>query len=171
MRVITPVTGDNSQGRVPWPARISTRHVPGTAAPGAIAPGSLRTVRDPAGRAAGEAGRHGRRRPTVADAPSAPKSVTASASDPRRRVPPQGRLCGRSSARSERRRFAALVAVLAGAPVSVARPRPRPKGTTALGKPAPCGSRASPDLIRVTAHQRAAPFGRGAISSSRRSRL
>ena len=64
---------------------------------------------------------------------------------PRRRVPPQGRLCGRSSARSERRRFAALVAVLAGAPVFVARPRPRPKGTTALGKPAPCGSRASPD--------------------------
>ena len=64
---------------------------------------------------------------------------------PRRRAPPQGRLCGRSSARSERRRFAALVAVLAGAPVSVARPRPRPKETTAPGKPAPCVSRASPD--------------------------
>ena len=79
-----------------------------------------------------------------ADAPSAPKSVTASAlppsAAPRRRAPPQGRLCGRSSARS-----AALVAVLAGAPVSVARPRPRPKGTTAPGKPAPCVSRASPD--------------------------
>ena len=53
---------------------------------------------------------------------------------PMRRAPPQGRLCGRSSARSERHRFAALVAVLAGAPVSVARPRPRPKGTTAPGK-------------------------------------
>ena len=64
---------------------------------------------------------------------------------PRRRAPPQGRLCGRSSARSERRRFAALVAVLAGAPVSVACPRPRPKETTAPGKPAPCVSRASPD--------------------------
>ena len=64
---------------------------------------------------------------------------------PRRRAPPQGRLSGRSSPRSELRRFAALVAVLAGAPVSVARPRPRPKGTTVPGKPAPCGSRASPD--------------------------
>ena len=64
---------------------------------------------------------------------------------PMRRAPPQGRLCGRSSVRSERRRFAALVAVLAGAPVSVARPRPRPKGTTVPGKPAPCVSRASPD--------------------------
>ena len=64
---------------------------------------------------------------------------------PRRPAPPQGRLCGRSSARSERRRFAALVAVLAGAPASVARPRPRPKGTTAPGKPALCVSRASPD--------------------------
>ena len=64
---------------------------------------------------------------------------------PRRRAPPQGRLCGRSSARSERRRFAALVAVLAGAPVSVARPRPHPKGTTAPGKPSPCVYRASPD--------------------------
>ena len=37
------------------------------------------------------------------------------------------------------------MAVPAGAPVSVARPRPRPKGTTAPGKPAPCVSRASPD--------------------------
>ena len=64
---------------------------------------------------------------------------------PRRRAPPQGRLCGRSPASSERRRGASLVAVPAGAPVSVARPRPRPKGTTAPGKPAPCGSRASPD--------------------------
>ena len=64
---------------------------------------------------------------------------------PRRRAPPQGRLSGRSSPRSELRRFAALVAVLAGAPVSVARPRLRPKGTTAPGKPAPCVSRASPD--------------------------
>ena len=64
---------------------------------------------------------------------------------PRRREPPQGRLCGRSSARSERRRFAALVAMPAGAPVSVARPRPRLKETTAPGKPAPCVSRASPD--------------------------
>ena len=64
---------------------------------------------------------------------------------PRRRAPPQGRLSGRSSPRSELRRFAAPVAVLAGAPVSVARPRPRPKGTTAPGKPARCDSRASPD--------------------------
>ena len=64
---------------------------------------------------------------------------------PRRHAPPQGRLCGRSPASSERRRGASLVAVPAGAPVSVARPRPRPKGTTAPGKPAPCVSRASPD--------------------------
>ena len=64
---------------------------------------------------------------------------------PRRRAPPQGRLCGRSSARPERRRFVALAAVLAGAPVSVARPRPGPKGTTAPGKPVPCVSRVSPD--------------------------
>ena len=64
---------------------------------------------------------------------------------PRRRAPPQGRLCGRSPASSQRRRVASLVAVPAGAPVSVARPRPRPKGTTAPGKPAPCVSRASPD--------------------------
>ena len=64
---------------------------------------------------------------------------------PRRHAPPQGRLCGRSPASSERRPGASLVAVPSGAPVSVARPRPRPKGTTAPGKPAPCGSRASPD--------------------------
>ena len=49
------------------------------------------------------------------------------------------------SASSERRRVASLVAGPAEAPVSVARPRPRPKGTTAPGKPAPCVSRASPD--------------------------
>ena len=42
---------------------------------------------------------------------------------PRRRAPPQGRLCGRSPASSERRRVASRVAVPAGAPVSVARPR------------------------------------------------
>ena len=54
---------------------------------------------------------------------------------PRRRAPPQGRLCGRSPASSERRRVASLVAVPAGAPVSVARPRPRPKGTTGRYKP------------------------------------
>ena len=81
---------------------------------------------------------------------------------PRRRAPPQGRLCGRSPASSERRRGASLVAVPAGAPVSVARPRPRPKGTTAPGKPAPCGSRASPDPGRRPS-TRAAPFGRGAV--------
>ena len=46
---------------------------------------------------------------------------------PRRRAPRQGRLCGRSPASSDRRRVASLVAVPAGAPVSVARPRPRPK--------------------------------------------
>ena len=67
---------------------------------------------------------------------------------PRRRAPPQGRLCGRSPARFERRRVASLVAVPAGAPVSVARRRPHPKGTKALGRPAPCVSRASPDPVR-----------------------
>ena len=85
---------------------------------------------------------------------------------PRRRAPPQGRLCGRSPASSERRRVASLVAVPAGAPVSVARPRPRPKGTTAPGKPAPCGSRASPDpgrrpSTRRTVRPRRAPGASG----------
>jgi hypothetical protein len=80
---------------------------------------------------------------------------------PRRRAPPQGRLCGRSSARSERRRFAALVAVLAGAPVSVARPRLRPKGTTPPGKPAPCVSRASPDPGRRPSTRRTVRPRRG----------
>lgn len=69
---------------------------------------------------------------------------------PRRRAPPQGCLCGRSPASSERRRrvvsVVSVVAVPAGAPVSVAHPRPCPKGTKAPGKPAPCVSRASPDL-------------------------
>ena len=64
---------------------------------------------------------------------------------PRRRAPPQDRLCGRSLASRERRPVASLVAVPRAAPVSVARPRPCPKGTTAPGKPAPCVSRASPD--------------------------
>ena len=85
---------------------------------------------------------------------------------PRRRAPPQGRLCGRSPASSERRRVASRVAVPAGAPVSVARPRPRPKGTTAPGKPAPCGSRASPDpgrrpSTRRTVRPRRAPGASG----------
>ena len=69
---------------------------------------------------------------------------------PRRRALPQGCLCGRSPASSERRRrvvsVVSVVAVPAGAPVSVAHPRPCPKGTKAPGKPAPCVSRASPDL-------------------------
>ena len=56
--------------------------------------------------------------------------------------------------------------VPAGAPVSVARPRPRPKGTTAPGKPAPCGSRASPDpgrrpSTRRTVRPRRAPGAGG----------
>ena len=80
---------------------------------------------------------------------------------PRRRAPPQGRLCGRSPASSERRRGASLVAVPAGAPVSVARPRPRPKGTTAPGKPAPCGSRASPDPGRRPSTRRTVRPRRG----------
>ena len=80
---------------------------------------------------------------------------------PRRRAPPQGRLCGRSPASSERRRVASLVAVPAGAPVSVARPRPRPKGTTAPGKPAPCGSRASPDPGRRPSTRRTVRPRRG----------
>ena len=80
---------------------------------------------------------------------------------PRRRAPPQGRLCGRSPASSERRRGASLVAVPAGAPVSVARPQPRPKGTTAPGKPAPCGSRASPDPGRRPSTRRTVRPRRG----------
>ena len=80
---------------------------------------------------------------------------------PRRRAPPQGRLCGRSPASSQRRRGASLVAVPAGAPVSVARPRPRPKGTTAPGKPAPCGSRASPDPGRRPSTRRTVRPRRG----------
>ena len=80
---------------------------------------------------------------------------------PRRRAPPQGRLCGRSPASSERRRGASLVAVPAGAPVSVARPRPRPKGTTAPGKPAPCVSRASPDPGRRPSTRRTVRPRRG----------
>ena len=80
---------------------------------------------------------------------------------PRLRAPPQGRLCGRSPASSERRRGASLVAVPAGAPVSVARPRPRPKGTTAPGKPAPCGSRASPDPGRRPSTRRTVRPRRG----------
>ena len=80
---------------------------------------------------------------------------------PRRRAPPQGRLCGRSPASSERRRVASLVAVPAGAPVSVARPRPPPKETTAPGKPAPCGSRASPDPGRRPSTRRTVRPRRG----------
>ena len=80
---------------------------------------------------------------------------------PRRRAPPQGRLCGRSPASSERRRVASLVPVPAGAPVSVARPRPRPKGTTAPGKPAPCVSRASPDPGRRPSTRRTVRPRRG----------
>ena len=85
---------------------------------------------------------------------------------PRRPAPPQGRLCGRSPASSQRRRVASLVAVPAGAPVSVARPRPRRKGTTAPGKPAPCVSRASPDpgrrpSTRRTVRPRRAPGAGG----------
>ena len=80
---------------------------------------------------------------------------------PRRHAPPQGRLCGRSPASSQRRRGASLVAVQAGAPVSVARPRPRPKGTTAPGKPAPCGSRASPDPGRRPSTRRTVRPRRG----------
>ena len=80
---------------------------------------------------------------------------------PRRPAPPQGRLCGRSPASSERRRVASLVAVPAGAPVSVARPRPRPKGTTAPGKPAPCVSRASPDPGRRPSTRRTVRPRRG----------
>ena len=80
---------------------------------------------------------------------------------PRRRAPPQGRLCGRSPASSERRRVASLVAVPAGAPVSVARPRPRPKGTTAPGKPAPSVSRASPDPGRRPSTRRTVRPRRG----------
>ena len=80
---------------------------------------------------------------------------------PRRRAPPQGRLCGRSPASSERRRVASLVAVPAGAPVSVARPRPRPKGTTAPGKPAPCVSRASLDPGRRPSPRRTVRPRRG----------
>ena len=80
---------------------------------------------------------------------------------PRRHAPPQGRLCGRSPASSERRRVASLVAVPAGAPVSVARPRPRPKGTTAPGKPAPCVSLASPDPGRRPSTRRTVRPRRG----------
>ena len=81
---------------------------------------------------------------------------------PRRRAPPQGRLCGRSPASSERRRrVASLVAVPAGAPVSVARPRPRPKGTTAPDKPAPYVSRASPDPGRRPSTRRTVRPRRG----------
>ena len=80
---------------------------------------------------------------------------------PRRRAPPQGRLCGRSPASPERCRVASLVAVPAGAPVSVARPRLRPKGTTAPGKPAPCGSRASPDPGRRPSTRRTVRPRRG----------
>ena len=80
---------------------------------------------------------------------------------PRRHAPPPGRLCGRSPASSERRRVASLLAVPAGAPVSVARPRPRPKGTTAPGKPAPCGSRASPDPGRRPSTRRTVRPRRG----------
>ena len=69
---------------------------------------------------------------------------------PKRRAPPQGPLCGRSPASSERRRGASLVAVPAGAPVSVARPRPRRVFL-------------EPHQIRRAAHQRAAPFARGAL--------
>ena len=88
---------------------------------------------------------------------------------PRRRAPPQGRLCGRSPASSERRRGASLVAVPAGAPVSVARPRPRPKGTTAPGKPAPCGSRASPDPGRRPSTRRTVRPRRGPGAGGTRS--
>ena len=80
---------------------------------------------------------------------------------PRRHAPPQGRLCGRSPASSQRRRGASLVAVPAGAPVSVARPRPCPKGTTAPGKPAPCVSRASPDPGRRPSTRRTVRPRRG----------
>ena len=80
---------------------------------------------------------------------------------PMRRAPPQGRLCGRSPASSQRRRGASLVAVPAGPPVSVARPRPRPKGTTAPGKPAPCVSRASPDPGRRPSTRRTVRPRRG----------
>ena len=80
---------------------------------------------------------------------------------PRRRAPPPGRLCGRSPASSEQRRVASLVAAPAGAPVSVARPRPRPKGTTAPGKPAPCVSRASPDPGRRPSTRRTVRPRRG----------
>ena len=80
---------------------------------------------------------------------------------PRRHAPRQGPLCGRSPASSERRRGASLVAVPAGAPVSVARPRPRPKGTTAPGKLAPCVSRASPDPGRRPSTRRTVRPRRG----------
>ena len=80
---------------------------------------------------------------------------------PRRRAPPQGRLCGRSPASSERRRVASPVPVPAGAAVSVARPRPRPKGTTAPGKPAPCVYRASPDPGRRPSTRRTVRPWRG----------
>ena len=79
---------------------------------------------------------------------------------PRRRAPPQGRLCGRSPAISGRR-GASLMAVAAGTPVSVACPRPRPKGTTAPGKPAPCVSRASPDRGRRPSTRRTVRLRRG----------
>ncbi len=58
-------------------------------------------------------------------------------------------------------RGASLVAVPSGAPVSVARPRPRPKGTTAPGKPAPCVSRASPDPGRRPSTRRTVRPRRG----------
>ena len=102
-------------------------------------------------------------RPATARSTSAQVALIdlPSSAAPRRRAPLQGRLCGRSPASSERRRGASLLAVPAGAPVSVARPRPRPKGTTAPGKPAPCVSRASPDPGRRPSTRRTVRPRRG----------
>ena len=79
---------------------------------------------------------------------------------PRPRGPPPGRLYGRSPT-SSGRRGASLMAVPAERPVSVACPRPRPKGTTAPGKPAPCVSRASPDPGRRPSTRRTVRLRRG----------
>ena len=92
--------------------------------------------------------------------PRSPSWISPPSAAPRRRAPPQGRLCGRSPASSERRRVASLVAVPAGAPVSVARPRPRPKGTTA-----PAGHR-GPGRPRLAARLRSFDIDDSLVTAS-----
>ena len=123
-------------------------------------PGFRRGRRRPRPGRFGGPGPAGRTPPAQTSALVAVMDLPPSAA-PRRRAPPQGRLCGRPPASSERRRVASPVPVPAGASVSVARPRPRPKGTTAPGKPAPCGSRASPDPGRRPSTRRTVRPRRG----------